>query len=82
MHVDVSGVYAHVWEANEEGLDWYKRRGFVVEEPVIQGYYRRLKPDGARIVRRGIGVRDWLRVKEEAGAAEDGGPRKSEELSV
>ncbi|MCJ1396421.1 hypothetical protein MMC18_009311 [Xylographa bjoerkii] len=71
MHTDVSGVYAHVWEANEEGLDWYKRRGFVVEEPVIQGYYRRLKPDGARIVRRGIRVRDWLRVKEEPGAAQD-----------
>ncbi|MCJ1319553.1 hypothetical protein MMC15_004889 [Xylographa vitiligo] len=71
MHADVSGVYAHVWEANEEGLDWYKRRGFVVEESVIQGYYRRLRPDGARIVRRGIGVRDWLRVKEEAGAAPD-----------
>ncbi|MCJ1379796.1 hypothetical protein MMC17_002899 [Xylographa soralifera] len=71
MHTDVSGVYAHVWEANEEGLDWYKRRGFVVEEPVIQGYYRRLKPDGARIVRKGIGVRDWLRVKEDAGAAPD-----------
>ncbi|MCJ1435671.1 hypothetical protein MMC27_005046 [Xylographa pallens] len=70
-HADVSGVYAHVWEANQEGLDWYKRRGFVVEEPVIQGYYRRLKPDGARIVRRGIGVRDWLRVKEEVGAAPD-----------
>ena len=67
MHADVSGVYAHVWEANEEGLDWYKRRGFVVEEPVIQGYYRRLKPDGARIVRRGIRVRDWLRVRGEAG---------------
>ncbi|MCJ1403620.1 hypothetical protein MMC11_006843 [Xylographa trunciseda] len=83
MHADVSGVYAHVWEANEEGLDWYKRRGFVVEEPVIQGYYRRLKPDGARIVRREIGVRDWLRMKETVGAAkDDAGLRKSGELSV
>ncbi|MCJ1284840.1 hypothetical protein MMC26_004177 [Xylographa opegraphella] len=71
MHADVSGVYAHVWEANEEGLDWYKRRGFVVEEPVIQNYYRRLKPAGARIVRRAIGVKDWLRAKEKAGAVLD-----------
>ncbi|MCJ1422104.1 hypothetical protein MMC32_008474 [Xylographa parallela] len=77
MHADVSGVYAHVWEANEEGLDWYKRRGFVVEEPVIHGYYRRLKPDGARIVRRGIGVRDWLRVKDEARAAPDDDERRT-----
>ncbi|MCJ1289083.1 hypothetical protein MMC34_000615 [Xylographa carneopallida] len=77
MHADVTGVYAHVWEANEEGLEWYKRRGFVVEEPVIQGYYRRLKPDGARIVRKGIGVRDWLRVKDEAGAGSlDEEPRR------
>ena len=45
-------VYAHVWEANTEGLEWYIKRGFVVEDGIVEGYYRRLKPDGARIVRR------------------------------
>ncbi|MCJ1475537.1 hypothetical protein MMC13_004200 [Lambiella insularis] len=68
---NLTSVYAHVWEANEEGLDWYERRGFAVEEPVVEGYYRRLKPGGARIVRRGVGVRDWLRVND--GSKVDGG---------
>jgi ribosomal protein S18 acetylase RimI-like enzyme len=44
-------VYAHVWEQNEDALEWYVSRGFVLEE-IVQGYYRRLKPGGARVVRR------------------------------
>lgn len=56
----MTSVYAHVWEANEEALEWYRRRGFVVGERV-EGYYRRLKPQGARVVRRRVGgVGDWL----------------------
>lgn len=70
---DLASVYAHVWEANEEGLEWYRRRDFVVEEPVVEDYYRRLRPRGARIVRRGVGVRDWLRLKEEVRDEEDNG---------
>ncbi|KAI4114478.1 MAG: hypothetical protein LQ338_008001, partial [Usnochroma carphineum] len=30
----VSAVYAHVWEANEEALEWYVKRGFRVGEGV------------------------------------------------
>lgn len=67
-HPGLISVYAHVWEANEEGLEWYRRRGFVVEEEVVEGYYRRLRPGGARVVRRSVGVRDWLGV--ERGAVE------------
>jgi ribosomal protein S18 acetylase RimI-like enzyme len=52
-------VTAHVWEANEEGLEWYRKRRFEVlgrEE----AYYRKLKPQGAWLVRRAIGVGDLL----------------------
>ena len=55
----VTSVGAHVWEANSEALEWYQRRGFVIigrEE----GYYRRLKPQGAVVVERRVGVRDLL----------------------
>lgn len=48
---EVVEVYAHVWEANQEALDWYVKRGFVVEKEVLQGYYRRLRPNGAKVVR-------------------------------
>ena len=57
----IEEVYAHVWEANEEGVEWYIKRGFVVVGPVVEGYYRRLRPQGARVVRRRIGVGDWVR---------------------
>jgi ribosomal protein S18 acetylase RimI-like enzyme len=52
-------VTAHVWEANEDGLEWYQKRGFEIigrEE----GYYRKLKPGGAILVRRWIGIGDFL----------------------
>ncbi|PWW78441.1 hypothetical protein C7212DRAFT_83511, partial [Tuber magnatum] len=49
----VREVYAHVWEMNVEGIGWYARRGFEVGA-VVGGYYRRLRPDGARIVRRRV----------------------------
>lgn len=61
-HHGVSSIYAHVWEANTEALEWYERRGFAVEEGVVQDYYRRLKPAGAKVVRRRIGVEDHLAV--------------------
>ena len=48
---EVVEVYAHVWEMNEEALVWYRKRGFMVGEEVLEGYYRRLKPGGARVVR-------------------------------
>ncbi|KAL8900635.1 MAG: hypothetical protein Q9207_005606 [Kuettlingeria erythrocarpa] len=58
----VVSIYAHVWEANEEALEWYVRRGFQVGD-VVQGYYRRLKPAGARIVWRDLKVEDYLRAQ-------------------
>ena len=61
----LESVYAHVWEANEEALEWYARRGFVVEGEIVQGYYRRLKPSGAWVVRRRTGVRDWVALEGE-----------------
>ncbi len=29
-HAGVTSMYAHVWEANNEALELYQRRGFVV----------------------------------------------------
>ncbi|GAB7359989.1 hypothetical protein MBLNU230_g7513t1 [Neophaeotheca triangularis] len=55
----VSSVGAHVWEANEEGLEWYAKRGFA-EVRREEGYYRKLRPQGAVVVRRVVGVRDLL----------------------
>ncbi|KAI6799588.1 hypothetical protein D0861_01701 [Hortaea werneckii] len=55
----VSAVGAHVWEANAEGLEWYERRGFAVVGRE-EGYYRRLQPQGAMVVRKGVGVGDLL----------------------
>ena len=59
-HENVTSIYAHVWEANTDALEWYTRRGFSIESGVIEGYYRRLKPSGARIVRRRITIADHL----------------------
>lgn len=62
-HNNVTSIYAHVWEANLEGLEWYRRRGFLVEDKMLEGYYRKLKPGGARIVRRQVGIGDHLRAQ-------------------
>lgn len=61
---NVTSIYAHVWEANTEALEWYAQRGFHVEQEVVQGYYRRLKPSGARVVRRRIAVQDHLAARD------------------
>lgn len=50
-HYNIRSVTAHVHEANEEGLKWYVSRGFTVEQGVVESYYRKLKPSGARIVK-------------------------------
>lgn len=52
-------VTAHVWEANEEGLEWYKKRNFEILGKE-EAYYRKLKPQGAYLVRKWIGVGDLL----------------------
>ncbi|KAI5851288.1 hypothetical protein DFP73DRAFT_471314 [Morchella snyderi] len=69
-------VYAHVWEANTEALEWYRRRGFDVDTgEVVKGYYSKLRPAGARVVRRRIGVGDAITF-----AARVGGEGKGEEV--
>ncbi|KAF2749011.1 acyl-CoA N-acyltransferase, partial [Sporormia fimetaria CBS 119925] len=52
-------ITAHVWEANEDGLEWYQKRGFetIGKE---EGYYRKLKPSTAFLVKKWIGVGDLL----------------------
>ncbi|KAL4749436.1 hypothetical protein BDW72DRAFT_178251 [Aspergillus terricola var. indicus] len=50
-HYNIRSVTAHVHEANEDGLKWYISRGFQVEEEIVENYYRRLKPSGARLVK-------------------------------
>ena len=60
----VTSVYAHVWEANTDALEWYNQRGFSIDKEILEGYYRRLKPSGARIVRRGITIEDHVAARE------------------
>ena len=79
----ISSIYAHVWEANTEALEWYVRRGFSVEKELVEGYYRRLRPAGARVVWRVVGVNDYIRVgkKTTAGAEEVDEARKGEDAA-
>ncbi|KAL9041992.1 MAG: hypothetical protein Q9214_003921, partial [Letrouitia sp. 1 TL-2023] len=63
-YTTVKSMYAHVWEANKEALEWYRKRGFTVEEGVVEGYYRKLTPNTARVVRRRIGVEDHLALQD------------------
>lgn len=55
----VKCITAHVWEANEEGLEWYKKRGFEIIGREDR-YYGKLRPSGAVLVRKWIGIRDLL----------------------
>ncbi|KAJ6113263.1 hypothetical protein N7523_006580 [Penicillium sp. IBT 18751x] len=57
-HYNIRSVTAHVHEANEDGLAWYVARGFKIQDGVVEGYYRRLKPSGARIVRLDLPYHD------------------------
>lgn len=50
---NIAHVYAHVWESNEEALEWYDRRGFKRVMKVDQ-YYRKLRPDGAWIMKKAL----------------------------
>lgn len=46
-------VFAHVWESNEEALEWYEKRGFG-REGLVEAYYRKLRPSGAWVVRKEV----------------------------
>jgi ribosomal protein S18 acetylase RimI-like enzyme len=58
--VRVRGLYAHVWTDNTDALRWYSARAFQKDEVVIHGYYKRLKPDTAWILRRDLVPSDHL----------------------
>ena len=64
-HENVTSIYAHVWESNEAALEWYVRRGFTIEDGLSEGYYRKLKPSGAWIVRRAIRLKGHLKKRME-----------------
>ncbi|QSZ34860.1 hypothetical protein DSL72_007719 [Monilinia vaccinii-corymbosi] len=59
MGVKIEGLYAHVWIENQEALEWYIKRGFEKGE-LIEGYYRRLRPQGAWVFRRRFSVQDHI----------------------
>ncbi|KAK2597293.1 hypothetical protein QQS21_006067 [Conoideocrella luteorostrata] len=51
---NVKAVTAHVWTENEEGLRWYEGRGFTRDKEPLRGYYFKLRPDTAWLVRKEI----------------------------
>lgn len=55
----VASVGAHVWEANTDGLEWYRKRGFHEVGREV-GYYRRLDPQDAVIMQRKVSVMDVM----------------------
>ncbi|KAK4635658.1 N-alpha-acetyltransferase 50 [Fulvia fulva] len=55
----ISRVGAHVWVANTEGLEWYRKRGFR-EVRRESGYYRRLDPQDAVVMQKDVGPSDLL----------------------
>ncbi|KAF8536055.1 acyl-CoA N-acyltransferase [Trichophaea hybrida] len=55
----VKEIYAHVWVENHEAQGWYERRGFTIDEDVVEGYYRKLRPSGAKIVRLKINAPEY-----------------------
>ncbi|KAI3399418.1 hypothetical protein diail_6890 [Diaporthe ilicicola] len=51
--LNIGWVYAHVWTENADALDWYARRGF--ERDVrLEGYYFKLQPGSAWVVKRRV----------------------------
>ncbi len=47
-------IYAHVWEKNEDALDWYAKRGFK-RTTLVEHYYTKLRPSGAWIFSKELG---------------------------
>lgn len=78
-HYNIRSVTAHVHEANDEGLKWYIARGFQVDNGVIENYYRRLKPTGARIVKLVLQWKDGEEDDEGIAGLNNGGEEQNEE---
>ncbi|PGH26404.1 hypothetical protein AJ80_01902 [Polytolypa hystricis UAMH7299] len=64
-HYNIRTVTAHVHESNEEALQWYTARSFALQDGVVEGYYRRLKPGGAKIVKLELSWDDETRTSDE-----------------
>ncbi|PYH97705.1 hypothetical protein BO71DRAFT_395952 [Aspergillus ellipticus CBS 707.79] len=77
-HYNIRTVTAHVHEANDEGLKWYLARGFQVEDGVVENYYRRLKPSGARIVKLVLHWSDADNERNNSARSETQDPPKDE----
>lgn len=60
QELNIRSFYAHVWTENKEALKWYLSQGFQREDHIISGYYRRLKPDTAFVLRRRLTPTDFL----------------------
>ncbi|KAF7853245.1 hypothetical protein EAF04_010747 [Stromatinia cepivora] len=59
LGVKIEGLYAHVWVENKEASEWYTKRGFEKGE-LVEGYYRRLRPQEAWVFRRRFSVQDHI----------------------
>ncbi|KAJ2903263.1 hypothetical protein MKZ38_010148 [Zalerion maritima] len=69
----ITDAFAHVWTENEEGLRWYDAQGFEkVGEKPIEGYYHRLRPGTAWILRRRVKVGDLLSQSPGTASASNG----------
>lgn len=49
--LDIHEVYVHAWTENEEAIEWYEKRGFVKHTELIKGYYRKLLPPDAYLLK-------------------------------
>lgn len=78
-HYNIRTVTAHVHEANDDALRWYRARGFSVEEGVVENYYRRLCPSGARIVKLALRWNDRLGDAHAASKGQDSKARNENE---
>lgn len=67
----ITSLYVHVWTDNQDALKWYAARGFLQEGDAIQGYYRRLTPDSAVLLRRVIKPSDHLLTTNTRTTSED-----------
>lgn len=54
LRYGITSIYAHVWESNEDALEWYQHRGFK-QVLLVDQYYRRLRPGGAWVLRKDLG---------------------------
>lgn len=78
-HYNIRTVTAHVHEANDDALHWYRARGFSVEDGVIENYYRRLHPSGAKIVKLVLRWNDRLGDAHSASKSQDSKARGENE---